>query len=96
MDSEDVTAVSSSRVPVSVVVMTKNEESNLPKCLPSVERFDEVFVVDSRSDDRTQEIARSAGAEVVEFVWNGRYPKKKQWCLENLPFRSRFRPLPRR
>ena len=28
--------------------------------------------------------------EVVEFVWNGRYPKKKQWCLENLPFRHDF------
>lgn len=79
-----------SRVPVSVVVMTKNEEANLPKCLESVARFDEVFVVDSRSDDRTQEIARSAGATVVEFAWNGRYPKKKQWCLENLPFSHDF------
>lgn len=70
--------------------MTKNEEANLPKCLKSVERFDEVFVVDSQSDDRTQNIARSAGANVVEFVWNGRYPKKKQWCLDNLPFRHDF------
>jgi glycosyltransferase involved in cell wall biosynthesis len=75
---------------VSVVVMTKDEESNLPKCLASVDRFDEVFVVDSQSHDRTQEIARSAGAEVVEFVWNGRYPKKKQWCLSNLPFRHDY------
>ena len=79
--------MSGSRVPVSVVVMTRNEELNLPKCLASVERFDEVFVVDSQSHDHTQEIARAAGAEIVEFVWNGRYPKKKQWCLENLPFR---------
>jgi glycosyltransferase involved in cell wall biosynthesis len=68
--------------------MTRNEELNLPKCLASVERFDEVFVVDSQSQDHTQEIARAAGAEIVEFVWNGRYPKKKQWCLENLPFRQ--------
>ena len=75
------------RIPVSAIVMTKDEESNLSKCLESVVRFDEVFVVDSQSDDRTQEIARAAGANVVEFVWNGRYPKKKQWCLENLPFR---------
>jgi len=75
-----------STIPVSVVVMTKNEESNLPKCLASVSRFDEVFVVDSQSEDRTQEIARSTGATVVEFVWDGRYPKKKQWCLDNLPY----------
>jgi glycosyltransferase involved in cell wall biosynthesis len=68
--------------------MTKNEESNLPKCLASVSQFDEVFVVDSRSEDSTQEIARAAGARVVNFAWNGRYPKKKQWCLDNLPFRN--------
>ena len=83
-------AASTSRIPVSVVVMTKNEEENLPKCLASVEELDEVFVVDSRSEDRTQEIARAAGVEVVEFVWHRRYPKKKQWCLENLPFRHDF------
>ena len=90
LGQEVVSATSTSRVPVSVVVMTKNEEENLPKCLASVVEFDEVFVVDSRSEDRTQEIARAAGVEVVEFVWHGRYPKKKQWCLENLPFRHDF------
>jgi len=76
-----------SRIPISVVVMTKDEASNLAKCLASAEAFDEVFVVDSGSTDGTQEIARAAGATVVDFEWNGRYPKKKQWCLENLPFR---------
>jgi glycosyltransferase involved in cell wall biosynthesis len=45
-----------------------------------------VFVVDSQSRDRTTEIARETGATVVDFVWNGEYPKKKQWSLENLPF----------
>lgn len=73
-------------IPVSVIVLTKNEESNIAKCLRSVERFDEVFVVDSQSVDRTAEIARHAGAHVVSFEWNGRYPKKKQWALETLPF----------
>jgi glycosyltransferase involved in cell wall biosynthesis len=66
--------------------MTKNEASNLPKCLASAAAFDEVFVVDSGSTDGTQAIARAAGATVVDFQWNGRYPKKKQWCLENVPF----------
>ena len=81
-------AVSGVQIPVSVVVMTKDEELNLPKALASVSQFDEVFVVDSQSDDNTPEIARDAGAQVVEFVWDGHYPKKKQWCLENLPFRN--------
>lgn len=76
----------SERIPVSVVVMTKNEERNLAKCLRSVERFDEVFVVDSGSTDATCAIAAEHGATVVPFAWNGRYPKKKQWCLERLPF----------
>ncbi|ANN66152.1 glycosyltransferase family 2 protein [Bordetella bronchialis] len=75
-----------SRVPVSVIVMTKNEERNIDKCLRALSDFDEVFVVDSHSTDRTVEIATSLGARVVQFQWNRRYPKKKQWCLDNLPF----------
>lgn len=73
-------------IPVSVIVMTKDEERNLPECLASLGRFGEVFVVDSGSRDRTPEIARESGASLINFQWNRRYPKKKQWCLENLPF----------
>ena len=73
-------------VPVSVVVMTKNEERDLPAALASASLFAEVFVVDSGSVDRTTAIAHEHGAIVVSFEWNGRYPKKKQWCLDNLPF----------
>ena len=73
------------RIPVSVIVMTKNEESNIAKCLAGLTDFAEVFVVDSRSTDNTCAIAESYGAKVVQFDWNGRYPKKKQWCLKELP-----------
>ena len=73
-------------IPASVIVMTRNEERNLPRCLASVADFAEVFVVDSASSDRTREIAHEHGATVVPFTWNRRYPKKKQWCLDNLPF----------
>lgn len=76
----------SDHIPVSVIVMTKNEERNIAKCLHSVSEFDEVFVVDSSSDDKTCDMAEELGAKVVQFSWNGKYPKKKQWCLENLPF----------
>jgi len=75
-------------IPVSVIVITRNEEKNIAKCLNRLTAYDEVFVVDSASTDRTQEIARGLGANVVEFRWNGQYPKKKQWSLENLPFRN--------
>ena len=73
-------------VPISVIVLTRNEEANLRDCLQSVSTFAEVFVVDSKSSDRTSEIAQECGAQVVEFEWDGGYPKKKQWSLEHLPF----------
>jgi glycosyltransferase involved in cell wall biosynthesis len=73
-------------IPVSVIIMTKNEETDLPICLRALRDFDEVFVVDSESTDQTSAIAEAFGARLVSFSWNGRYPKKKQWCLDNLPF----------
>jgi glycosyltransferase involved in cell wall biosynthesis len=75
-----------SKIPVSVLIPAKNEEENLPACLASVARADEIFVVDSQSEDRTVEISESHGAKVVQFHFNGNWPKKKNWSLENLPF----------
>lgn len=73
-------------IPVSAVVMTRNEERNLGRCLQSLEQIDEVFVVDSGSEDDTVSVATANGARVVQFDWNGRYPKKKQWSLDHLRF----------
>ena len=80
-------STASDKLPVSVLIPTKDEELNLPACLESVERAGEVFVVDSQSQDRSIEIAETYGANVVQFNFNGRWPKKKNWSLENLPFR---------
>lgn len=68
-------------LPVSVVVPVKNEERNLTSCLERLSAFAEVIVVDSASTDRTVAIAEAAGARVVQFVWNGRYPKKRNHVL---------------
>ena len=70
--------------------MTKDEEGNIAKCLTCLRDFDEVFVVDSNSTDATAKIAAEQGAQVVPFSWNKRYPKKKQWSLDNLPFSHRW------
>ena len=80
----------SEKIPVSVLIPAKNEESNLPACLESVARADEVFVVDSQSSDRSIEISTNYGANVVQFYFNGRWPKKKNWSLDNLPFRNEW------
>jgi glycosyltransferase involved in cell wall biosynthesis len=83
-------APTQSRVPVSVLIPAKNEEANLPACLESLNRADEIFVVDSQSSDRSVEIAQNYGAKVVQFYFNGRWPKKKNWSLENISFQHEW------
>ena len=51
---------------ISVLILTHNEELNLPRCLESVNWADDVLVVDSFSTDRTVEIAQAAGARVLQ------------------------------
>jgi glycosyltransferase involved in cell wall biosynthesis len=58
-------------VPVSVVVLTLNEEPNIRRCLASVAWAGQIVVVDSGSADRTVLLARAAGAEMVEQAWLG-------------------------
>jgi glycosyltransferase involved in cell wall biosynthesis len=53
------------RLPLSIVILTLNEEQRLPACLASVAACDDVVVVDSGSTDQTQAIARAAGARVL-------------------------------
>jgi glycosyltransferase involved in cell wall biosynthesis len=79
-----------SRVPVSIIVPIKNEAANLPRCLSSVQWADEIFVVDSQSTDDSARIAEQHGARVEQFCFNGIWPKKKNWALENLPFKNEW------
>ena len=58
-------------VPVSVVVLTRDEEPNIRRCLAAVAWASQVVVVDSGSTDDTAQIAGSLGAEVVEQPWLG-------------------------
>jgi glycosyltransferase involved in cell wall biosynthesis len=83
-------AVDRSPVPVSVILPIKNEAENLPRSLASVGWADEIFVVDSQSTDGSARVAEGFGARVVQFEFNGTWPKKKNWALENLPFRNEW------
>ena len=65
------------KVPVSVFVPVKNERANIERCLSNLQWADEIFVVDSGSTDGTVELAEKLGANVVQFQFNGTYPKKK-------------------
>ncbi len=55
---------------VSLCLIVKDEEANLPACLDSVaDLVQEIIVVDTGSTDRTREIAAGAGARVFDFPW---------------------------
>ncbi len=71
---------------ISVLILTKNEERDLPGCLDSVRWSDDVHVYDSFSTDRTVEIARQAGATVTERTFDN-WSSHQNWGLANLKFR---------
>ena len=77
-------------LPVSAVIFTKNEESNIQQCIASLEGFSEIVVIDSVSTDSTKYLAKQAGAKVIDFVWNGKYPKKRQWCLDEVDYQNKW------
>ncbi len=78
------------KLPVTVVIPTKNEEKNLPQCIEKLGDFAAIWVVDSGSTDRTAAIAREANARFIEFDWNGKFPKKRNWVLLNENFDTQW------
>lgn len=66
---------------LSVAIITKNEEKNLPDCLKSVSFADDIVVVDSGSTDRTVEIAKEFGCRVFVEGWKG-YGLQKNSAVE--------------
>lgn len=75
-------------IKVSVLITTLNEAENLPRCLSALQDFDDIIVIDSGSTDKTVTIAKSFDAHVESFQWNKKYPKKRQWCLDNLSIKN--------
>lgn len=77
-------------IPVTLLVTTRNEAANIERCLRSAHLFiDQIFVIDSESEDDTVSIAR-AYAEVVNLPYDHSkiIPWIYQWGLDNLPIRN--------
>lgn len=73
------------RVPVSVIVLTYNEEANIEACLQSAARLaGELFVVDSGSTDRTLEMAQRYTTNIVKHPFES-YSRQRNWAQEELP-----------
>src|SRR5262245_17754055 len=75
------------KLPITALVPMRNEEANIADCLESLQFCDEILVVDSHSSDRSPEMAAALGAQIVQFNYQPGGPKKKNWALDNLPFR---------
>jgi glycosyltransferase involved in cell wall biosynthesis len=70
---------------IEILIPTFNEASHIEETVRNALKVGPVFVLDSCSTDGTQEIARKAGATVVEHAWEG-YARQKNWGLNNLGF----------
>lgn len=78
------------RCPLSILIPAKNERLNIEACIRSASFADEIVVVDSGSTDGTPDLATALGARVVDFRWNGGFPKKKNWALANIAWRHEW------
>jgi len=73
-------------MPASVLILTLNEERNLPDCLETVSWSDDVVVLDSYSTDRTVAIARAAGARVVQRKFDN-WSAHQNWSVRNIQYK---------
>jgi glycosyltransferase involved in cell wall biosynthesis len=73
---------------ISILILTKNEEQDLPDCLKSVAWSDDVHVLDSMSMDKTVEIAESLGAKVTLRAFDG-YASQRNFGLK-IPFKYQW------
>ena len=69
-----------SRLPISIVVLAKNEESNIRRCITALRWSDDVVVVDDNSTDRTAEIAEECGARVVQHKFEN-FAAQRNWAM---------------
>lgn len=70
---------------LTIAIPTYNEEKHIRECIDAIGKdfADKIFVIDSFSTDQTTSIAERLGARIIQFKWNGRYPKKRNWFLAN-------------
>jgi hypothetical protein len=74
---------------ISVLILTRNEEQDLPGCLRSVAWSDDIHVYDSLSEDRTIEIARDFGATITSRAFDD-WATHQNWGLAHIPFKHRW------
>jgi glycosyltransferase involved in cell wall biosynthesis len=74
---------------ISILILTLNEENNLPSCLETCKWSDDIHVLDSYSTDRTVKIAEEYGAKVWYRKFDS-FSQHQNWALENIPFKHQW------
>jgi glycosyltransferase involved in cell wall biosynthesis len=74
------------RIPCSVLLLTLNEEINLPRCLESLKWCDDIVVLDSFSTDRSVEIAKEFGARIIQRKFDN-WSAHQNWAVANIKFK---------
>lgn len=78
------------KLPLSVIILTSNEEKNIDDCLKSVHRLaDEIFIVDSGSQDETLKIVKTYTKKINYHSFDT-HSKQWQWALNNLPIKNQW------
>ncbi len=74
---------------ISVIILTRNEERDLPRCFNSLDWCDDVHVVDSGSSDETIKIARDFGGRIYENRFTS-FGTQRNWALDNCDIRHQW------
>lgn len=80
------------KLDLTIAIPVKNEEKNLPDCLKAIgnDLAQHIVLLDSGSTDKTKDIANKDGVEVIDFIWDGKFPKKRNWFLRNYPLQTKW------
>lgn len=77
------------KIPISVIILTLNEEKNIENCLRSIKWSDEIFVVDSGSSDKTLDIAKKYTDKIYQHRFFN-YSQQRNWAQNNLPIKNEW------
>jgi len=69
---------------ISIIILTKNGESDLPSCLDSLKWSDDIHILDPGSEDRTIEIAKNCGVNINSNLFVS-FGKQRNYALDKIP-----------